>query len=133
MGLPSTMGGIVGFLIFVVLIIGMSANDLYPDETENVRLDQQEFRDSLNLTVNTSVNPPGFWNSLFGVFGLDGIYNFLIGVFGMVLSFIGLLMSLFLSFFGITTTLPGEFLVLFLVVGASTIIAIIKLLFLAGD
>lgn len=133
MGLPTTLAGIMGFFIFIVLILGLGTPDLYPDETQKIRDNQEQFRSQFNQTTNRSTSPPSFWGSLFGIVGLDGIYNFIIGFFSMLMSFVILIVDYFLMFFGIAGSLPYEFYILFALLGSSLIIGIVKLIFLSGD
>jgi Mg2+ and Co2+ transporter CorA len=128
MGLPTTLAGISGFLIFVVLILAISASDLYPDRTAGIRQNQAQFSTYLNATTNQTVSQgTDAWSAITNVF------NFITGVFGMIIVFISLEMQYALFFVGIAVILPPEFYVLFALVGSSIIISIIKLLFLAGD
>ena len=135
MGLPVTLGGIAGFLIFVVVIIGMTAPDLYPDESQKIKDSQDIFIKNLNSTINqtSTTQNQGFWLSILGIAGLDGIYNFIVNFFSMLISFIIMFVNYFLLFFGIAISLPSEFYILFILVSMSLIVAVIKLIFMAGD
>jgi hypothetical protein len=117
------------------MIIGLSATDLYPDESNKVIASQNTFYSNLNSSTNstTSTTAGGFWSSLFGIAGLDGIYNFIINFFSILISFIVMIVSYLLLLIGISTTLPKEFYVFFALMGSSMIIAIVKLIFLSGD
>jgi hypothetical protein len=135
MGLPSTLAGIAGFIIFVIFIIGISATDIYPDETSKIVTSHNNFRAGLNATLNATSSTQsenGFWQNIFGVTGLNGIYNFIVGFMSMVVSFIVMMTQYLLLFIGISATLPTEFYVLFALLMSSSIIAIVLLIFLNG-
>lgn len=135
MGLPASLSGIVGFLIFVIFIIAISASDVYPDQTAKITSAQNNFISNFNNSVNTTASSSnqGFWGFIMGATGLDGIYTFIVNFFSMITSFIIMVGGYIGLFFGIATTLPSDFYVLFAIVGSSLIIAIVKLVFLSGD
>lgn len=135
MGLPQSLAGIVGFLIFVIFIVSISASDVYPDETEKITDAQNNFIANFNNSVNATASSEnqGFWSTILGFTGLDGIYNFITNFFSMIVSFIIMVGGYILLFFGIATTIPSDFYVFFALIGSGLIIAIVKLIFLNGD
>lgn len=135
MGLPTTLSGMIGFLIFVIFIIAISASDVYPDKTKQITDAQNNFIANFNNSVNSTASSEnnGFWDTILGFTGLDGIYNFIINFFSMVVSFIIMVGGNILLFFGISTSLPTEIYVLFAIFGSSLIIGIVKLIFFRGD
>lgn len=136
MGLPTTLAGISGFIIFIVFVVAISASDLYPAQSQIIVDSQNEFYDNLNRTTNITATPeesPGFWRTIFGLVGLDGIYVFITNFFSMLVSFIVLQVGYVFLFFGIAGTIPPEFYLLFAILGMSAIIAILKLIFMSGD
>lgn len=135
MGLPSTLGGIAGFLIAVIFIIGISATDVFPDESQKIVTSQTDFTNALNRStapVNSSTDV-GFFGKLLGVVGLDGIYDFIRNFLSLLVAFIVMIVSYLLLFIGIATILPTEFYLLFALIISASIIALIKLIFLSGD
>lgn len=135
MGLPSSLSGIVGFLIFVIFIISISASDVYPDQTASITNAQNNFIANFNNSVNTtaSTENQGWFDRAMGALGLDGIYSFITNFFSMVVSFIIMVGGYILLFFGIAGTIPSDFYVLFALMGSGLIIAVVKLVFLSGD
>jgi hypothetical protein len=139
MGLPTTLAGIAGFLIFVVLIIGMSASDLYPNETAKIQQTQDNYLNALNISTNTSAPaaPASFWDnpiaSVLNLVGLDGIYTAILNFFGMIITFIVMMVGSLFLFMGIASTIPAEVAVFFAIIASSAIIAIVKLIFLSGE
>lgn len=135
MGFPQTLSGIVGILIFVIFIVSISASDVYPDQTKKITGAQNNFIANFNSSVNTTATAenPGFWGTILGFTGLDGIYNFITNFFSMIVSFVIMVGGYILLFFGIATTIPSDFYVLFALIGSGLIIAIVKLIFFSGD
>jgi hypothetical protein len=128
MGLPTTLAGLAAFLIFVVLIVSMSASDLYPNQSNGIRATQERFDTYLNATTNQSVSQStDVWSAITNVF------NFITGIFGMILTFIAGMVQYVLFFLGIVRQLPPEFYILFAIIGSTSIVLIIKLIFLAGE
>lgn len=135
MGVPHTLAGIVGFLIFVIFIVALSASDVYPDQTQAITSAQNNFIANFNNSVNVTASSEneGFWGTILGFTGLDGIYNFVINFFSMIVSFVIMVGGYILLFFGIATSIPSDFYVFFALIGSGLIIAIVKLIFLNGD
>lgn len=133
MGLPQSLAGIVGFLIFIIFIVSISASDIYPDQTKQITDSQNNFIANFNNSVNTTAVNPGFWGTVLGLTGLDGIYNFITNFFSMIVSFVIMVGGYILLFFGIAATIPSDFYVFFALMGSGLIIAIVKLIFLNGD
>jgi len=135
MGLPQSLAGIVGFLIFVIFIVSISASDVYPDQTQQITDAQNNFIANFNNSVNMSASNEnqGFWGTLMGITGLDGIYNFITNFFSMIVSFVIMVGGYILLFFGIATTIPSDFYVFFALLGSGLIIAIAKLIMLNGE
>jgi len=135
MGFPTTLFGVFGFIIAVIFLIAMSASDLYPDETNAIKDSQSVFIENLNKTANSSITPTadtGFWGTIFGLTGLEGIYTFVTNILSMGVSFMIMIVQYILLFFGIAVSIPGEFYLLFILMGMSAIVAIIKI-FLWGE
>lgn len=134
MGLPNSLAGIVGFLIFVIFIIAISASDVYPDQTAKITSAQNNFIANFNNSVNSTATTQneGFWGIIMGATGLDGIYTFITNFFSMITSFIIMVGGYILLFFGIATTLPGDFYIFFALLGSNIIIAIVLLIFFSG-
>lgn len=135
MGFPTTLFGVFGFIIAVIFLIAISASDLYPDETNAIKDSQSAFLENLNKTANSSITPSadtGFWGTIFGLTGLDGIYTFITNILSMGVSFMIMIVQYILLFFGIATSIPSEFYLLFALMGLSAIVAIIKI-FLWGE
>jgi purine-cytosine permease-like protein len=135
MGLPSTLGGIAGFIIAIIFLIGISATDLYPNQSKNIVTSQNDFTRALNQSTQTvnSTSDVGFFGRILGVVGLDGIYDFIRNFLSMLVSFIVMMVQYVFMFIGIATILPTEFYLLFALMISGTIIALIKLIFLSGD
>jgi len=129
MGLPSTLAGTVGFIVFVIFIVGIAATDIYPDQSKQAIERQTDFASKLNATVNstTTGSQEGFWNSI------AGVANTILNFFGMIISFIGMVLAYELMFIGIAGTIPSEFLVLFALLQIGLVTAILKLIFMSGD
>jgi len=135
MGFPTTLFGVFGFIIAAIFLIAMSASDLYPDETKAIEDSQDAFINNLNRTANSTITPTadtGFWGTIFGLTGLDGIYTFVTNILSMGISFMIMIVQYILLFFGIAVSIPSEFYVLFILMGMSAIVAIIKI-FLWGE
>lgn len=135
MGLPTTLAGIAGFLIACIFLIGMTATDIFPDESQNIIHSQNDFTQALNRStapINNS-SDVGFFGSLLGVVGLDGIYDFIRNFLSLLVSFIVMIVSYLFLFIGIATILPTELYLLFALIISGGIIAIVKLIFIAGD
>lgn len=135
MGLPTTLSGMIGFIIFIIFIIAISASDVYPDETKSITDTQNRFLASMNKTTNSTATAdnPGFWGTILGITGLDGIYNFITNFFSMLVSFMIMVIGYTGLFLLIPSTLPTEFLVIFVILASSIIIGILKLVFFNGD
>jgi len=135
MGLPNTLAGIIGLLIFVIFIVAISASDIYPAETTRITSAQNNFIANFNNSVNATASQEnqGFWGTILGFTGLDGIYNFITNFFSMVVSFVIMIGGYILLFFGIATSVPSDFYVFFALIGSGLIIAVVKLIFLNGD
>ena len=135
MSLPTTLAGIAGFLITVIFLIGISATDIFPDESQKIVHSQTDFTNALNQSVTpiTTSTDIGFFGSLLGVVGLDGIYDFIRNFLSLLVSFIVMIVSYLFLFIGIATILPTEFYLLFALIISGSIIAIVKLIFIAGD
>jgi hypothetical protein len=133
MGLPNTLAGLVGMIIFIVFIVSIAASDVYPDQTQGITSAQNNFINNLNSSVNTTVPNQGFWGTILGLTGLDGVYNFITNFFSMIVSFIILVGGYILLLFGIATTIPVEFAVFFVLIASSGIIYVLKLIFMSGD
>ena len=128
MGLPNTLSGNIGLIVFVVFIIGIAASDIYPDESASVRNAQQDFSGNLNIIIN-STSPTaeeGFWNSL------AGVGNYLMNFFDMIISFLYMVIQYEILFISIAAIVPTEFYLLFALLQISTIVSIILLIALAG-
>lgn len=126
--IPNSLAGIIGFLIFVVLVLSMSAGDLFPDQTKGISDTQNRFNVNLNSTINSSVTPAtDVWSSIANVF------DTITGFFGVIITFIEMIFQYFFFFIGISLLLPPEFYVFFAILSSGLIIAIIKLIFLSGD
>jgi hypothetical protein len=134
-GLPTTLAGMAGFIIFVAFLVGLTVPNLNSSDAENVKSLQTEFVSSMNQSTNhsTSTSGSGFWGFVGVATGTNGIYDFIVGFFSMVISF----MELVLAYLGIYVLLAGQlpvvFYVLFAVLTSSIIIGIIKLIFIRGD
>jgi len=134
MGLPTTLGGIVGFMIATIFIISMSATDIFPDESQKLKTSQMDFANALNRTTSPGeVSQIGFFERMLGVVGLDGIYDFVRNFLSMLVSFIVMSVQGLFLFIGISAVLPMEFYLLFALIMSSLIVALIKLIFLSGD
>jgi hypothetical protein len=134
MGLPSTIGGISGFILAILFIIGMSATDIFPDESQKLKTSELDFANALNIT--TSPGDPsniGFFERLLGVIGVDGIYDFIRNFLSMLVAFIVMSVQALFLFIGIATILPTEFYLFFALITSATITAIIKLVFFSGE
>ena len=128
MSLPTTLAGLSGFIIFIVFIVSMTATDIYPDETQNIIIKQNEFKDKVNITLNQTEE-----SSVSNLFWPAKIYGYVTNGLSSLLSFVGMMLAMFLSMFGIAATLPLEFYGMFVILFSSLIVAIAKLLFFSGD
>lgn len=134
MGIPSTIGGISGFILAAIFIIGMSATDIFPDESQKLITSELEFANALNRTTSPgNVSDIGIFDKILGVVGLDGIYDFIRNFLSMLVAFIVLSVQALLLFVGIATILPIEFYLFFALMISATITALIKLIFFSGD
>lgn len=135
MGLPNTLAGIIGVLIFIIFIVAISASDIYPADTARITNAQNNFIANFNNSVNATASQenPGFYRWVLGLTGLDGVYNFVTNFFSMIVSFVIMVGGYILLFFGIATSIPSDFYVFFALIGSGLIIAIVKLIFLNGD
>jgi hypothetical protein len=134
MGLPSTIGGISGFILAILFVVGMSATDIFPDESQKLKTSELDFANALNST--TSPGDPsniGFFERLLGVIGVDGIYDFIRNFLSMLVAFIVMSVQALFLFIGIATILPPEFYLFFALITSATITAIIKLVFFSGE
>ena len=131
--LPNTLSGLAGFMIFVVVILGMTAPDLFPSEVEDIQNTQEDMRQTATHMTNTTSGEPSAVSDLLGLAGLDGIYNFITNYLYLMGQFIVLFFQYVAMFMGISLMIPTEFYVFFAIIGMSTIISIVKLIFLAGD
>jgi len=134
MGMPSTIGGISGFILAVIFVIGMSASDIFPDESQKLKTSELDFANALNRTTSPgNTSDIGFFERILGVVGLDGIYDFIRNFLSMLVAFVVMSVQALFLFVGIATILPTEFYLFFALMTSATITAIIKLIFLAGD
>jgi len=133
MGLPTTLSGIVGFILFVIFLLSISVSDIYPDQTKSITDAQSNFLNTMNTTKNSTATNPGFWGTVMGITGLDGIYNFITNFFSMIVSFMIMVIGYTGLFLLIPLTVPAEFLVIFIILVSYVIIAILKLIFLNGE
>lgn len=135
MGLPNTLAGIVGFLIFIIFIVAISASDVYPSQIKTITDSQNNFIANFNNSVNATASGSnqGFWGTILGLAGLDGIYSFIVNFFSMIVSFVIMVGGYILLFFGIAVTIPSDFYVFFALMGSGLIIAIAKLIMLNGE
>lgn len=135
-GLPTTLAGMTGFIIFVVFLTIMIVPNLNSQEAEHIKELQNDFNGKMNSTTNLSNNPnvpAGFWSIIGNALGLTGIYDFIIGFFQIIVSFNILLLNYLGIFFSTIAGIPGEFSVIFVIMASSLVIGIIKLIFFSGD
>jgi hypothetical protein len=135
MGLPTTLGGISSFILAVIFIVGISASDIYPDESQALIHSQNDFQNALNQSVveTNSTTEVGFFGTLLGAVGLDGIYDFIRNFLSLLVSFIVMTVQGLFLFLGLATILPTEFYLFFALIASASIAAIVKLIFFAGD
>lgn len=120
MGLPRTLIGIMGFIIFVVFMIGISATDLYPDKSNDIKNAQTIIISEINYSMNTSEESstsyyPGW------VLSIGHIIS-------AMFAYVSMLFASLALFLGLSTTLPQEFYLLFALIASSAIISIVLLL-----
>lgn len=135
MGFPTTLFGVFGFIVAVIFLVAISASDLFPAQIQPIKDSQTNFLNTVNNTANATINPTadtGFWGTVFGLTGLDGIYTFITNSFSMAISFMIMVIQYLLAFIGIAAIIPTEFYLLFLLMSMAGIVAIIKL-FLWGE
>jgi hypothetical protein len=123
MGIPSTLAGLIGFVVAVIFIIGMAATDIFPDNSRAIQNSNADLTHALNSTMNITQSEPGLLSSLLAV------PSFL----GVIIAFIVLMVQYVLLFVGIATILPTEFYLLFALIVIGSIVAIVKLVFMSGD
>ncbi len=134
MGLPSTLGGISGFILTIIFIIGMSATDIFPDESQQLKTSELDFANALNRTTSPgNASDIGFFDKILGVVGLDGIYDFIRNFLSMLVAFVVMSVQALFLFLGIASILPTEFYLFFALITSATITAIIKLVFFSGE
>lgn len=135
MGLPTTLGGISSFILAVIFIVGISASDIYPDESQALIHSQNDFQNALNQSVveTNSTTEVGFFGTLLGAVGLDGIYDFIRNFLSLLVSFIVMTVQGLFLFLGLATILPTEFYLFFALIASASIAAIVKLILFAGD
>lgn len=133
MGLPTTLYGTLGFIIFVVFIVAITVPSLNNKDAETINTMQTELfkNDSVN---SSSLNQSCGFSCFIGtITGLNGVYDWIIGFFQMIGKFI----TLAFAYVGIFTTvflqIPPIFYIIFMLVSLSAIVAIVKLIFLSGD
>lgn len=135
-GLPTTLQGMAGFMIFVVFILVLTVPNLHNDDATSITTAQTDFQAKLNSTTNSSTNPTapsGFWSFLGSALGINGIYDFIIGFFQVLISFFMLILTYLGIFVGVSSSLPSIFFVIFAIMASSVIIGIIKLIALSGE
>lgn len=135
MGLPTTLSGMLGFIIFLIFVIALIAPQLHNADASRLNKAQNDFLKNMNSSVNstsTSENE-GFWGLIGNATGLNGIYDFIVGFFQTAISFIILALAYFLAFIGISGIIPPVFYVFFAIFGAGAIVGIVKLIALRGD
>ena len=129
MGLPNTLAGNIGLIVFVVFILAYAGQDLFPGETQGLRNSQMQFRTDMNTSLNTSIpvaSQEGFWAAL------AGVGNAILNFFSMIVSFIIMIINYEVFFLGIAGLVPAEFYILFFLLQISTMVSIILLIALAG-
>jgi len=131
--LPNTLSGLAGFFVFVVVILGMTAPDLFPDEAAAIGETQANMVRTAASMTNTTTQEQGALAEALGLGGLEGIYNFVTNYLYLLGSFIVLFFQYLGMFIGIALIVPSEFYVFFGIISISTIIAVVKLIFLSGD
>jgi len=126
MGLPQTLAGIAGFMIFIVVILGLTAPDIFSDQSADIVATQQDITNAaMHVTNQSTGEQRSLVSEILGVAGLDGVY--ILG------KFIVIFFQYLAMFLGIALILPSEFYVFFGIMGITTIVSIVKLLFLSGD
>lgn len=135
MGMPQTLGGVFGMMVFLAFLIGMIIPDTMSQDAQDVKVLQDSFRDRLNSTVNSNStgSSEGFWGFVGKVTGLNGIYDFVLGFFQTVIAFIELIFAQFGIFINLSAQVPTTFYVFFALMLTSVFIVVIKLIFLSGD
>jgi len=131
--LPNTLSGLAGFFIFVVVILGMTAPDMFPDEAGNIVETQTNIVTVATHITNASTQEQSDLASALGLGGLEGIYHFVTNYLFLLGSFAILMFQYLGMFIGIAVIVPTEFHVFFGILSISTVIAIMKLIFLSGD
>ena len=131
--LPNTLSGLAGFIIFVVLVLGMTAPDLFPSHIEEITTTQNNIALTAGQITNNTAQGENIISDILGVAGLDGIYNIIFNILYITGAFVVLMFEYVTMFLGIALIVPTEFYVFFAIIGMSTIIALVKLIFLAGD
>jgi len=133
MGLPQTLAGIAGFMIFIVVILGLTAPDVFPDQSAEIVSTQQDITNAARQVTNQSTGEQSIASEILGIAGLDGIYNYISNFLYIIGKFIVIFFQYLAMFLGIALILPPEFYVFFGIMGITTIVAIVKLIFLSGD
>jgi len=133
MGLPQTLAGIAGFMIFIVVILGLTAPDIFPDQSANIVSTQNDITNAAKQVTNQSTGEQSLASEILGIAGLDGIYNYISNFLYIIGKFIVIFFQYLAMFLGIALILPPEFYVFFGIMGITTIVAIVKLIFLSGD
>ena len=132
MALPQTLAGISGFIIFIAVVLGITAADIFPEQTTNIQ-DTQTNMINVASSMTNGTQEPSTISSILGIVGLDAIYQYITNFLYIMGSFIVLFFQYLLMFLGIALLVPPEFYVFFAVMGMTSIIAILKLIFLSGD
>lgn len=132
MGLPTSLYGTLGFIIFVVFIVAITVPSINSKDADTIATLQNNALIH-NNSVNSSVGQCGFTCFIGQVTGLGGIYDWIIGFFQMIADFITLALAYVGIFTNVFLTVPPVFYVIFLLVSLSAIVAIVKLIFLSGD
>jgi hypothetical protein len=135
MGIPTTLAGSAGFVIACIFLIGVASTDVFPDQSARIIHSQTDFTNALNQSVAPmdTTTDIGFFGSLLGAVGLNGIYDFIRNFLSLLVSFIVMSMQYVLLFVGISSILPTEFYLFFALIISGSIISIIKLIFIAGE
>jgi hypothetical protein len=135
MAFPQTLSGIIGFIIFVAFIVGMTLPNLNSQEANHITQLQTDFNNKLNtsITSNQTSTQTGFWGIIGTATGTAGIYDFIVGFFQIVVTFVQLALAYFGIFGNAIGGLPYPFLVLIALISSALIIQVIKLIFLSGD
>ena len=135
MALPQTLAGLAGLMIACIFVIGMTASDIFPDESAKIVKSQIDFNEALNKSTNPTgaASEVSWFGKLLGLAGVDGIYDFIRNFFSMLVSFIVMIVQYVLLFVGIARILPTEFYLFFALMVSTGIILIVKLIFWSGD